>query len=375
LTTADRPVGVGVLGCGQISRAYLTTLSAVPSVRVVACADISQERADARAKEFAIPRAYGPADLLADRDVELVVNLTWARAHLESSLAAVAAGKAVFTEKAMATSFTDATGLVDATRGARVRLGVAPGTFLGGGLQTARAAIDDGLIGTPIAATAIFLSAGPDEYVWDPEPFYAAGGGPLFDMGPYYLSSFVNLLGPGARVSASARRSATERHLTVGRRAGETIPVEVPTHASATIEFESGAVGTLVTSWDARATKNQRSIEIHGTEGSIHVPDPNDLAGPIRVSRAGDEEWHELPLRDVPSDGARWWGIGVVEMVGAMVADRPHRASAELGLHVMEIMQAVYDSSSSGRFVDLTTTVDRPPLLPEGWNGSKPDGG
>jgi predicted dehydrogenase len=361
---------VGILGCGQISKAYLTTLAIPPTVRVVAVADISAERAEARAKQFHIERTCGPDGLLADPDVEIVVNLTPSRSHAESNLSTIAARKAVFTEKAMASTFADALAIADAARGAGLRLGVAPATFLGAGLQTARAAIDAGLIGTPTGATANFTHPGPDEWVWDPEPFYAPGGGPLFDMGPYYLTSFVNLLGPATRVTGSARQTANERRLTLGRRAGETIPVEVPTNTSATIEFASGAVATLVAAWDDRVTETTRSIEIHGTAGSLHITDPNTLDGPIRIRRSDNEPWRELPLLDVPSDGKAWWGIGVVEMAAAMLSDEPHRASAELGLHVTEIMQAVYDSSSADRPIDLTTTVEPPSLLPEGWDGS-----
>jgi predicted dehydrogenase len=362
-------IGVGILGSGQISRRYLTTLMAAPSVDVVSCADISQERAAERAEQFGVPKAYGPDELFADPDVQIVVNLTWHKVHQEMSLAAIAAGKSVYSEKPLAATFEGAQLIVDAARSANVRVGVAPATFLGAGLQTSRAQIDAGAIGTPFAASAFFLDPGVDADVWDPAAYYSAGGGPLFDGGPYYLSALVNLLGPARRVSGSAPRTASERHLTVGRRAGETIPVEVPTHASATIDFSSGAVGTLMASWGVIATVADGFIEIYGTEGTLHIPDPNDLGGPITVCRAGEDEWRAVDLRAVPWDSDEWWGIGVVDMALGLLNDRPHRATPELGLHVTEIMQGVYDASDSGQAAKLTTTVERPPLLPDPWDG------
>lgn len=369
MTDSSSSIGVGLLGSGQISRRYLTTLTAAPSVRVVSCADISQERAAQRAEQFGVPKSYGPDELFADPDVQVVVNLTWAKAHQELSLAAIAAGKSVYSEKPLAATFEGAQQIVDAARAANVQLGIAPATFLGAGLQTSRALIDDGAIGTPIGASAFFLDPGPDEYVWDPEPYYGVGGGPLFDAGPYYLTALVNLLGPARRVSGSAPKSVSERHLTLGRRAGETIAVEAPTHASATIDFASGAVATLITSWNAIATKADGFIEVYGTEGTLHVTDPNELGGPILVCAGSENGWREMPLRAVPSDTDAWWGIGVVDMAHGLLNGRPHRAADALGLHVTEIMQGVCDASESGRALELTTTVERPPLLPDPWDG------
>jgi predicted dehydrogenase len=361
------PVGVGILGSGQISRRYLATLMAAPEVEVVSCADVALDRAAVRAEQFNVPRAYGPDELLADPDVQLVVNLTWARAHQEMSLAAIGAGKSVYSEKPLAATFEQAAALCARARHAGARLGSAPATFLGASLQTARSLIDDGAIGVPQAAIGLFLDPGPDQFVWDPEPYYGVGGGPLFDAGPYYLTALVALLGPARRVSGSAPRRVSERRLAVGRAAGATIPVAVPTHASATIDFASGAVGTVVTSWEVVASNEPGHIEVYGSEGTLQIADPAALGEPVRVRRSGDEHWREAPLGDLPSDWDAWMGIGVVEMASAMLDDRPHRAAAELGLHVTEIMQAVYDSSRSGRSVELTTSVERPEPLPGSW--------
>ena len=362
-------IGVGVLGCGQISATYLRSLASFPVVRVVACADVNAERAAQRAEEHSVPKACTPDELLADPEVELVLNLTWHRLHAELSLAAIAAGKSVYSEKPLASKLDDGRAVVEAARAAGVRVGIAPSTFLSAAAQTCRALIDEGAIGEPIAATALILEPGPDADAWDPTSYYGVGAGPLFDMGPYFLTSLVNLLGPARRVTGSAPRRVTERVVTAGPRAGQTIPVEVPTHAAATIDFASGPVATLVASYDVRASNLPSEIEIYGTEGTLSVPDPNwDWGGTVRIGRSADDEWEEIPLRSGPTHMGQGWAIGVADMARAMLEGRQHSAAGEIGLHVLEIMEGVHASSESGRHVELTTSCERPATLPADWD-------
>ena len=348
-----RSVAVGVLGCGDISRAYLESLGRFAAVDVVACADLVPERATRRAAQFGVPDACSPEELLADPRIELVLNLTRAASHFGVSTAIVEAGKSVYSEKPLTARLQDARTLLDRARAAGVRVGVAPATFLAAGIQTARAAIDDGVIGEPVAACATMLAGRQDDqWTADPAACYAEGSGPLLDVGPYYLTALVTLLGPARRVSGSARRTVDAFVATDGPRKGETIAVRVPTHAAATIDFASGPIVTLVTSFDAPTTAFPEGIEIHGTEGTLAVPDPNSLGGPVRVARGRDAEWEELALVNA-YDSHDWWALGVAEMAHAMLEDRPHRASAELGLHVLEIMEGVIASSQTGRAVEL----------------------
>jgi predicted dehydrogenase len=244
-----------------------------------------------------------------------------------------------------------------------LRLGSAPDTFLGAGLQTCRALLDEGAIGEPLAATAFMMGSGPESWHPDPAFFYKEGAGPLFDMGVYYLTALVSLLGPARRVSASARISRAERTITSKPLAGTTIKVDVPTHVSASIDFEAGPLATLVTSFDVHGSTVPR-IEIYGTEGTLSVPDPNTFGGPVRVWSRGGTEWREVALRPGFAEQSR--GIGVVDMVDAARTGRPHRANGELAVHVVDIMQSVYESSDRDQSMLLATTCQRPaPFLPD----------
>lgn len=352
---------VGLIGCGVISQVYARKLNALAGVELVACADLLGERADMLAKEMSIPRVASVAELLADDEVDVVLNLTVPAAHAEVSRAAIAAGKSVYSEKPLALLRDDGLELVAAAAARGVRLGCAPDTFLGAGLQTCRALIDAGAIGEPVAANAFMLQPGPERWHPRPQIFYQAGAGPLFDMGPYYLTALVSLLGPVRRVTGSARVTHAARTVTSQPLAGQTIPVEVPTHVALVLDFESGPVASLVTSFDVQASRH-RNIEVYGTEATLSVPDPNTFGGPVQIRKLGEQEWREVELSHANAAQSR--GIGLADMVAAQRAGRAHRASGELAAHVLDVMASAIEASDLGRHALLATRCDRPaPVL------------
>ncbi len=358
---------VGIIGVGKISEIYLDNLTTMfrDRVEVVGCADVIADRAAETAQAYGLPRAYGSVDeLLGDPEVDLVLNLTIPAAHYGVSRAAVEAGKHVYAEKPLTVATEDARDLLAAAGKAGVRVGCAPDTFLGGGLQTCRKLIDDGVIGRPVAAVAFMASHGPEDWHPNPEFFYKAGGGPMFDMGPYYLTALISLIGPIARVSGSARISFPERKIESEPLRGTTIAVDVPTHIAGTIDFAGGAIGTIITSFDVWGANLPR-IEIYGSEGSVSVPDPNDFGGEVRVLRAGEEEWTSVPLTHGHTENSR--GIGVAEMAVAIGEGWPHRASGELAAHVLEAMHGFHIASDSERVYELTTSCEAPEPLPSNF--------
>lgn len=355
--------GVGIIGCGNISRVYAEKLSALASVDLVACADLLPERASQLAERHGIPRSLDPDALIADEAVEVVVNLTIPAVHQPLSLQIVKSGKCVFSEKPLALELDAAIRLGEAAREAGVRVGCAPDTFLGAGLQTCRKLIDDGAIGEPVAAQGFMLQPGPEAWHPGPAMFYQRGAGPLFDMGPYYLTALVHLLGPVRRVAGSARVTHAQREIASEPLRGQRIDVEVPTHVSAVLDFASGPVATLTTSFDVQSSR-LRNLEIHGTEATLSVPDPNTFGGPVTIRRRGEREWTELPLSHANAEQSR--GIGLADMVEAMQAKRPHRASLELATHVLDAMESILHSSDEGRHVTPRTHCARPDPLPPG---------
>jgi predicted dehydrogenase len=354
---------MGVIGCGTISGIYLETTRHLKILEVLACADLYLERAQARAAAFEVPRACSVEELLADPEIELVINLTVPAAHAEVALAALEAGKHVYNEKPLAISRADARRILDLAAARGLLVGSAPDTFLGGGLQTCRKLIDDGWIGEPVAAVAAMMSRGPERWHPDPAFYYQRGAGPMLDMGPYYLTALVSLLGPVRRVTGSTRITFPERTITSAPRYGETIPVQTPTHIAGVLDFASGVVGTIITSFDVWASSLPR-IEIYGTRGSLSVPDPNTFGGPVRVRRAGAQEWSEVPLTHGYSENSR--GIGVAEMAYALRAGRPHRASGALAYHILDLMLAFEESSEQGCHIEITSACERPAPLPLG---------
>lgn len=363
-------VRVGILGCGVISNAYLKRLATFDTMSVVACADLLTDRAAAQASAHGVAVACSPDELLADPDIDLVVNLTIPAVHAVLDLAALAAGKSVYSEKPLALTRDEGIAVLSAAgaaAGAGLRVACAPDTFLGAGLQTCRRLIDSGAIGEPLGATAFMLGSGPESWHPDPAFFYQAGAGPMFDVGVYYVTALVSLLGPVARVSGSARISRTERPIGSEPLRGQMIKVEVPTHISATLDFAGGPVATMVASFDVRGSAVPR-IEVYGTDGTLAVPDPNTFGGPVRVLRSLADGWTDVALD--PGFGEQARGIGVADMVLAMAAGRPHRASGELALHVLDVMQSVHEASSGSRYVVPVTSCDRPAALPPGWDGT-----
>jgi predicted dehydrogenase len=356
-------VKVGLIGCGTISKIYLENARRFPVFEIIGCADLVEERAKVRQAEFGLRYGSTVEYLLGDPEVELVLNLTIPSAHFEIALAALEAGKHIYNEKPLAIRREDGQWLVKLARERSLRVGCAPDTFLGGGLQTCRKIIDDGLIGDPVAATAFMLSHGHETWHPDPGFYYQPGGGPLFDMGPYYLTALAALIGPIRRVAGSARVTFPERTITSAPKRGEVIEVNTPTHVASVLDFATGAIGTLVTTFDVWPTDVPR-IEVYGTAASLSVPDPNTFRGPIRVRQPGSNEWNDVPLTHGWTDNSR--GIGLADMARGIRRGAPHRASGDLGLHVLDVMEAILESSELGQHVTIESTCDRPDPLPAG---------
>lgn len=360
----SRPtVKVGVIGCGVISGTYLENCAKFNNLEVLACADLDRARAEARAAQFHVPRVLSVEELIADPEIQVVLNLTIPAAHASVALAALEAGKSVYNEKPLAIERDEARRLLEVAAANGLRVGCAPDTFLGGGLQTSRKLIADGWIGRPVGATAFMLSHGPEAWHPDPDFLYQHGAGPLFDFGPYYLTALIAMLGPVRRVTASAQISFPERVITSQPKYGTIITVRAPTHVAGVLDFANGAVGTLITSFDVWAAELPR-IEIYGSEGSLSLPDPNTFGGPVRVRRAGAEAWSDVPLLYGYTGSSR--GLGLADMAAALGTDREHRASGRLAYHVLDIMHAFVDASREGRHIELSSGVPAPDPLPLG---------
>lgn len=346
-----------MVGAGRISGAYLQTLARLDGLRLTAVTDLDPDRAAQAAGVAGEGAAVvgSVAELVARADVDAVLNLTVPAAHADVALAALRAGKHVYGEKPLAADRAGAAAVLAAARAAGLRVGCAPDTVLGTGTQTARKAVDDGLIGVPVAATAFMTTPGHERWHPDPEFYYRPGGGPLLDMGPYYISALVHLLGPVVRVTGAASRPRAERVIGSGPRAGQTFPVQVDTHVTGVLEHAGGALSTLVMSFDVHGARLPR-IEVHGTTASLSVPDPNHFDGPVELYGEGD--WRPLPVSAGYPDGAR--GIGLADLADALAAGREHRASAELAHHVLDVMLTLLDAAHDGTRRSVTTTCERP---------------
>jgi predicted dehydrogenase len=349
-------LNVGIIGVGNISGAYISGCNAFDVLHLAACADMNIERAKQVATEHKI-KAYSVDDLLADSSIDIVINLTVPLAHAEISQKILAAGKHLYSEKPLAVTLEDAGKIVEAANAKGLRVGCAPDTFLFSQHQTTRKLLDEGAIGTPVAATGFMISRGPESWHPNPDFFYQVGGGPMLDMGPYYVTCLVNLLGAAKRVTGAARISFPERVAKGGHR----IAVEVSTHVSGTIEFASGAIATLIMTFDVRGS-GLPLMEVYGEYGSLRVPDPNGWK-PREILLTTGGDWQMQP-EAYRSEWAR--GIGTADMAYGILYGRPHRASGALAYHALEVMHAFETASRIGRHVDIQSTVERPSLIPMG---------
>ncbi|MBI3946376.1 MAG: Gfo/Idh/MocA family oxidoreductase [Armatimonadetes bacterium] len=356
-------VKVGIIGCGKISGVYFQAARKFEILEIAAAADRIPERAQAKAEEFGVPRACSVAELLADPEIEIVLNLTIPKAHAEVAFAALDAGKSVYNEKPLAVTREDGRRLLALAKEKGLRVGCAPDTFMGAGGQTCRKLIDEGAIGAPVACTAFMLGHGHERWHPDPDFYYQPGGGPMFDMGPYYLTALVNLVGPIRRVTGSAKITFPERLITSEPKAGTVIKVNTPTHIAGVMDFADGAVGTMIMSFDVWAHQLPR-IEIYGTEGTLSVPDPNTFGGPVHIRRAGETEWSEVPLTHGHEAQSR--GLGVADMACALRSGRAHRANGELAYHALDVMHAFHDASREGMHIQVESTCRRPAPMVSG---------
>ena len=361
--STSRPLRAGIIGCGNISNAYFQhTKPFADYVVFTACADLDVARAKAKAAEHGLSKGVSVKELLADPEIDLILNLTIPGAHAEVNQQVLKAGKHVYCEKPFSLTYAEGAKTMKQAVARKLRLGCAPDTVLGGGIQTCRKLIDDGVIGTPIAATANMLGSGHESWHPNPDFYYQPGGGPLFDMGPYYLTSLVTMLGPVKNVRASAATTYKERLITSKPLHGTKIKVRTPTHLAGVLEFAKGAIATVTMSFDIWAHHTPR-LEIYGTEGAIHCPDPNNFNGEVLLWTKAKREWTAVPLTHQDKSGR---GIGLADMAAGISKRRPHRASGELGLHVVEVMEAFHRSAKTGRALTMKSKCKQPAALPAG---------
>jgi predicted dehydrogenase len=336
----------------------------LPILEMAACADLCVERARASEREFGVPAAPDVESLLADDTLEIVLNLTVPQAHAPLTLSALESGKHVFVEKPLGIGRAEGEAILRKAGERGLRVGCAPDTFLGSGIQTCRKLIDDGAIGRPVGFTALMLCRGHESWHPSPEFYYEAGGGPMFDMGPYYLTALLNLLGPVRRYAGYASIAIPERTITSEPKRGQRIQVEVPDHVSGLLEFEQGAVGSLTTSFAVAHGVYDRShpIVVYGTEGALQVPDPNMFDGAVLVRGLRDDEWREVPPQFLTGYGR---AVGLADLAAAIHQDRPHRASLEQAFTVLDLMQGFHDSSESGGSRTPALHYDRPAPMPQ----------
>jgi predicted dehydrogenase len=360
---------IGLIGCGNISDVYLTNAKLFRDIHFSAVSSRNLQSAKLKGALYSIP-VLSVEELLASKDIDIVLNLTIPSAHCRVTLAAIEAGKHVYTEKPLASNLAEGESMLTAARAKGLRIGCAPDTVLGSGIQTARAAIDHGVIGRPLIGVASVLSHGMES--WHPNPafFFRAGGGPVFDLGPYYISALVTLLGPVTKVMAVGQKGFAERTAATAdsQDCGKTIRVEVLTSVQALLDFESGAQITFQASWDVWR-HSLPPIELHGTRGSIQIPDPDWFGGPIAIAR-GPSDWEQIDTTSKLFGRVNWpvqspsvanyRGLGLADMVRAISEGRPHRASVELGLHTLAVMSAIIESAEQGISVGITEPCQRP---------------
>jgi predicted dehydrogenase len=353
-------LNVGIIGCGNISSIYIENLKKFDYVNLISLSDLQVEKARQQADKYQIPYVFTPEELLKQEDIDIVLNLTTPESHFSVSKQIIESKKHVYVEKPITIEREDARKLIDFAIKNNVRIGCAPDTFLGGAIQTARELIENGAIGTPVAAHAFMLCHGHESWHPDPHFYYKHGGGPLFDMGPYYLTALIHLIGPVRKVAAMANITFPERTITSNPKFGEKIQVETPTHINGVLEFGNGAIGSLVTSFDIWYTKLP-CIEIYGTEGTMLVPDPNGYNGAIQIRKKHESEWRKQPITFGYTENSR--GIGVSDMAHAILQGDKHKANEEVGFHVLDIMHSILESAKKGSQIELQSTCEKPKLM------------
>ena len=368
-TSGLRKIKVGIVGCGMISETYFNAAKKFNVIDVVACSDIIPERSKANEEQHGC-KAMSNDVLFARDDIEIVLNLTPPQVHSRIAMDTLRAGKNAYSEKPFGVDSSDAAKVMALAKKTGLRVGCAPDTFLGGGLQTSRKILDDGWIGKPIAATAMVFGRGPEK--WGQAPFfYDYGAGPMLDLGPYYITALVNFFGPAKSVTAMTKKGSEYR--TFGGEVAEMYrdkykpfdryPVNVTTHLTGVVEFCSGVLATVVASFESYADTHPR-IEIYGDEGTLIAPDPNTFGGPVKLFRRNEQRWMEAPMSHIYTENSR--SIGAADMAIAMQTGRKHRCNGDLANHVLDIMLSFDKSSKLGRRVDLKTTCERPAPLPVG---------
>ncbi len=358
----QEPVKIGVIGCGNISNAYFNTNASFNFFDIVACADLNLDAAKAKAEQWNIPKACFVDELLADPEIGFVINLTIPAAHGPIMMRCLENGKSVYNEKPFTITREEAQKAIALANEKGLRVGSAPDTFLGGGHQTARKLIDEGAIGEVVGCVAHMAGHGHESWHPSPEFYYKVGGGPMFDMGPYYLTDLVQLVGPVKKVAGLTKTTFPQRTITSEAKRGTVMNVEIPTHITGVFEFHNGAIGQILMSFDMWG-HNLPRIEIYGTEGSLFIPDPNGFGGEVKLARPG-KDVETIPLTHGYTDNAR--GVGMADMALAMQTGRDHRCNERLAFHVLDLMHAFHDSSDVGQFVEIGSTCERPAALPEG---------
>lgn len=359
-------LGVGIIGCGNISSAYLKLAPLFKGYRIVAVADINMDTARARAEEFGV-RAQTVDDLLAAEDIDLVINLTIPAAHMQVSRAILQAGKHVYSEKPFVLSLAEAQELGEIAKAKGLRIGSAPDTFMGSSHQLARGLIDDGAIGKVTSGAAVVMSSGMESWHPNPDFFFLKGGGPILDLGPYYICNLVQMLGPVAQVTSMTGMASDTRTIANGPRDGEAVPVETPTTIHAVMKFESGTIITLLSSWDVHSS-NHPIMELYGTEGTMDVPDPNFFGGDVSVTPRGSgtevKSWdHPFGVPNFEETRANYRGAGLADMALAIIEGRTHRCNDAFATHVVEVMTAILEAGDTGKVLTMETTCNRPDVL------------
>ncbi len=357
---------VGIVGCGNICDIYFKNIKKFEVLELAACSDLIRERAEKKAREYDVPVVCSTGELLENPNIDIVVNLTTPPSHAEICLSGLKAGKNVYVEKPLAIAREDGAKILETARKNNLLVGGAPDTFLGGGIQTCRKIIDDGWIGDPVSATAFMACHGHESWHPDPEFYYKTGGGPMFDMGPYYLTALVCLLGPIERVTGATGKAFEERTITSEAKYGDIIEVDVPTHVTGLLDFKNGAIGSIITSFDVWRGTLPR-IEIYGTRGSLSVPDPNTFGGPVSIFRPGAGEWKQIPLSHGFAENSR--GIGVADMAHSLNSGAKPRAGGELTYHVLDVMHSIHEASDAGKHVPVGSVCEQPAPLPMGLTG------